>query len=147
MSQAETKPRKLDILSEQQGHRCCYCGVRFPDPPDGIRHKRGKRRWRELLPTEVQMRMATIEHVVRRTDGGPLTWENEVAACTRCNTRRGEMDAFIYFRTRQQGWLSDFRTRSERKRSKRKRRAIVKAWKAEQNKPTLRDVWPGSVEA
>jgi len=33
--------------------------------------------------------IATTEHVVPRLKGGPSWFENEVAACKRCNSRRG----------------------------------------------------------
>ena len=31
----------------------------------------------------------TLDHVLPRSRGGPETWENLVAACTRCNNRKG----------------------------------------------------------
>jgi 5-methylcytosine-specific restriction endonuclease McrA len=31
-----------------------------------------------------------LDHVVPRSRGGPHTWENVVAACRRCNTRKGD---------------------------------------------------------
>jgi 5-methylcytosine-specific restriction endonuclease McrA len=33
-------------------------------------------------------RAESIDHVVPRSRGGPHTWENVVAACRRCNTRK-----------------------------------------------------------
>ncbi len=30
-----------------------------------------------------------IDHVIPRSQGGPHTWENVVASCRRCNTRKG----------------------------------------------------------
>jgi 5-methylcytosine-specific restriction endonuclease McrA len=44
----------------RDGHRCQYCG----SPAD------------------------SIDHVVPRSRGGTHTWENVVAACRRCNTRK-----------------------------------------------------------
>jgi 5-methylcytosine-specific restriction endonuclease McrA len=48
------------------------------------------------LPTEghgwvkaIQDRMATIEHLHRRADGGPDKIENYALACRRCNRKRG----------------------------------------------------------
>lgn len=32
----------------------------------------------------------TLDHVVPRSKGGPHTWENVVAACRRCNLRKGD---------------------------------------------------------
>lgn len=47
-------------------------------------------------------RATTIDHVVPRSLGGPDTWENLVAACEPCNTRKGS-------RTLDQlGWRLEF---------------------------------------
>ncbi len=48
----------------RDNHRCLYCG-RADEP-------------------------LTIDHVHPRSRGGPDTWENLVAACTRCNNRKGD---------------------------------------------------------
>lgn len=60
-------PYKKILLSRKNvirrdHHRCQYCGAR------------------ERL---------TIDHVLPKSRGGPDTWENLVAACTRCNNRKG----------------------------------------------------------
>lgn len=34
-------------------------------------------------------RAETVDHIVPRSRGGELTWENAVAACLRCNHRKG----------------------------------------------------------
>lgn len=49
-------------LLRRDGHTCQYCGA-----------------------TE----RLTLDHVLPRSRGGPETWENLVAACTRCNNRKG----------------------------------------------------------
>ena len=46
-------------------HRCQYCGQQFPA--------------NEL----------SLDHIVPRSQGGPLTWENIVCCCLRCNVRKG----------------------------------------------------------
>lgn len=72
------------ILSEEQGHRCCYCG----------RHMRLKAAGdRTVLPAD-----ATIEHVNARGQGGHSGWGNVVVACSRCNRRRGAMSVNAFFR-------------------------------------------------
>lgn len=53
-------------LLRRDGHRCQYCGVR---PPSS---------------------QLTIDHVVPRAQGGRTSWENCVAACVRCNSRKGD---------------------------------------------------------
>jgi len=49
----------------RDGNRCQYCGRRFPTS--------------EL----------SIDHVVPRSRGGQMTWENVVCACLRCNVKKG----------------------------------------------------------
>jgi hypothetical protein len=68
-NQALAVARRVRLAGEQ-GWRCCYCGCRMdPDPsrPDGV----------------------TIEHVIPKALGGTNDWINLVAACNRCNERRG----------------------------------------------------------
>jgi 5-methylcytosine-specific restriction endonuclease McrA len=36
-----------------------------------------------------EARELTLDHVIPRSRGGPSTWENLVAACVRCNNRKG----------------------------------------------------------
>jgi 5-methylcytosine-specific restriction endonuclease McrA len=87
---------KLEILSEQQGHRCCYCGTRFTEePPSDIRLYHDPR--------------PSIEHVIRIADGGAKSWDNEVAACRGCNRCRGEMDPHIFFDLVRQGDMEALR--------------------------------------
>ena len=73
----------MNRLSEAQNHRCCYCGIAFIDIID---------------PGDWQLPCApAIEHVVRRCDGGPRCWENEVAACRSCNNTRGAIPAEDFY--------------------------------------------------
>lgn len=61
------KPVKLNrrnIYARDRNH-CQYCGKRFP------------------------LSELSIDHVVPRTLGGKLTWDNVVCACTRCNAKKG----------------------------------------------------------
>lgn len=53
-------------LLRRDEHRCQYCGSR---PPTS---------------------QLTIDHVVPRAHGGRTSWENCVAACVRCNSRKGD---------------------------------------------------------
>ena len=32
----------------------------------------------------------TVDHIVPRSRGGPLSWENSMAACFRCNNRKAD---------------------------------------------------------
>lgn len=66
-----------NVFSRDGGH-CVYCGVRTR------RLQKGVSRAPDL---------ATLDHVVPRSMGGPLTADNLVLACQACNNARGVMDA------------------------------------------------------
>ena len=57
----------MELILERDGPTCVWCA-------------------REVATRLVE---ATTEHVVPRIKGGPSWIENEVAACKRCNGRRG----------------------------------------------------------
>lgn len=61
-------PRKLTFtrpnLYKRDDHTCQYCGD--PLPPSRL----------------------TVEHIMPRSRGGPTSWENCVAACEDCNSRK-----------------------------------------------------------
>jgi len=50
----------------RDNHCCQYCGNRF------------------------EYHQLTIDHVVPRSKGGRLTWENSVAACSPCNVKKAD---------------------------------------------------------
>ena len=52
-------------LFARDGHCCQYCGQSLP-------------------PSQL-----SLDHVMPRSRGGPTTWENVVASCVRCNTKKG----------------------------------------------------------
>lgn len=109
--------KKIEILCEQQNHRCCYCGVRFDDTdPMGP--------W-----------CASIEHVIRLCDGGSRTWDNEVAACRRCNSGRGNHDAVTFYGLIKQivdrGHHLDWMSRRAKIAWRHARRRRIRAWQAE----------------
>jgi len=52
-------------VCKRDGHRCQYCGKKFPES--------------EL----------SLDHVIPKSQGGRLVWENTVAACFRCNVSKG----------------------------------------------------------
>ena len=124
---------KLAILSEQQNHRCCYCGVRFSDQLN--------------LSTS-----ASIEHVIRLCDGGARAWNNEVAACRRCNSSRGAVDAMLFYEMREtligEPPLRPYRQK-RRKKSGRSNRLRVRVWQTQTalvrhdtHLGSFREVWP-----
>ena len=102
---------KLEILSEQQNHRCCYCGTRFSD----------------ILQSPAS---ASIEHVIRLCDSGTRTWENEVAACRWCNSSRGDIPADVFYQ--QVEWVRLRQVERRRKggrRHGRQNRFRLKTWR------------------
>lgn len=110
---------KIDILSEQQGHRCCYCGEPFLDPPDSVVGRRQTHHWRSITN---HPHIATIEHIKAKANGGKAEWENEAAACYRCNTNRGKMDALYFFENRMTIMASRQDTKSARNKRRKQRR-------------------------
>jgi 5-methylcytosine-specific restriction endonuclease McrA len=66
-----------DIFARDEG-RCVYCGIPARRPGRGVKR----------APD-----LATLDHVVPRSFGGPLNRDNIVLACSACNNERGTMDA------------------------------------------------------
>jgi 5-methylcytosine-specific restriction endonuclease McrA len=67
----ERPPRKVTFsrpnLYKRDANTCQYCGAAMPSPD------------------------LTIEHILPRSRGGPTSWENCVAACKDCNSRKADM--------------------------------------------------------
>jgi len=59
--------KRLEEILDRDGPTCVWC----------------------RRPVDVDLVAATTEHVIPRLKGGPSWIENEVAACKRCNGRRG----------------------------------------------------------
>lgn len=74
---AAQRIRLFDDVFAREGGRCVYCGVAARRPGRGV--KRGPD-------------LATLDHVVPRSFGGPLSRDNIVLACSACNNERGTMD-------------------------------------------------------
>lgn len=71
-------------LSESQNHRCAYCGIRFGAViPE--------------LKITAEHSALTIDHVIPKDFGGSDSLSNLVAACFRCNQRKGNGDAWKFF--------------------------------------------------
>ncbi|WP_246205218.1 HNH endonuclease [Microvirga arsenatis] len=69
--------RLFEEVYARDGGRCVYCGIVARRPGRGVRRAAD---------------LATLDHVVPRSLGGPLTRENLVLACSACNNERGVMD-------------------------------------------------------
>ena len=77
---------RLQMILERDGTSCVWCG-------------------REV---DTDLVRATTEHVVPRLKGGPSWLENEVAACARCNGRRGHRNLVEWAdECEMQGWTVD----------------------------------------
>lgn len=60
----------------------------------------------------------TVDHVIPRSRGGVSSWDNVVAACTHCNTRKGsrlpsECGMLPRNRPRRPAWMSSLRISSD----------------------------------
>lgn len=92
----DRKFRKIVILSEQQNHRCCYCGCVMFIAKSQTQFKR--------------INAATIEHVVPKAQKGVKDYENEIAACRLCNNIRSADDPYEFYEWRQLHLDDDVRT-------------------------------------
>ena len=77
-----TGPERIMKLSEQQNHRCCYCGVHT-----WCKHYGEDGPWQT---------MATVEHVLPRKNGGTNKKGNIVMACSECNNKRARENPYIF---------------------------------------------------
>jgi hypothetical protein len=73
---------RLKKLSEQQNHRCCYCG---------------KHTWSSCFGEDgIWQDMSTIEHIRCRAHGGTNKKGNVVMACSECNNQRSRQNPIIF---------------------------------------------------
>ena len=95
--------RKAELVEAQPGRALRSMTTRFPWP--SVVRLRGYVRvpYRKVLLTRRNllrrdshacqycgaMERLTLDHVLPKSRGGPDTWENLVAACVPCNTRKG----------------------------------------------------------
>ena len=75
---AAQRIRLFEEVYVRDGGRCVYCGNPARRPGRGVKR----------APD-----LATLDHVVPRSTGGPLACDNLVLACSACNNERGTMDA------------------------------------------------------
>jgi 5-methylcytosine-specific restriction endonuclease McrA len=76
--------RRTARLSEQQNHRCCFCGRHTFL---ALEEKGKKSKWL----------MATMEHINPIGNGGSEKYENTAMSCDRCNNLRGTTDAIKFY--------------------------------------------------
>ncbi len=75
---AERSRRFFEAIFARDGGSCVYCGM------PTLRRRRGLHRASDL---------ATLDHVVPKSLGGPLSADNVVLGCQACNNERGTLDA------------------------------------------------------
>lgn len=81
----EVKLLKIRV-SEAQNHRCAYCYKDMVlESPTIYGYKNPNN-------------LATLDHYIPKFYGGPLTYDNAVAACLKCNTSRGSRPAMEFFK-------------------------------------------------
>lgn len=90
-----SRHERLEQVLRRDGPRCVWCSAEFD-----------RRRTRP-----------TREHVIARVKGGPSWFENEVAACRRCNGERGHASPVQ--------WLDEVRARGRDPRPEVIRRSLV----------------------
>jgi 5-methylcytosine-specific restriction endonuclease McrA len=75
---AAQRIKLFDDIYARDGGRCVYCGMHARRPGRGVKR----------APD-----LATLDHVVPKSFGGPLSRDNLVLACSACNNARGTLDA------------------------------------------------------
>ena len=75
---AAQRIKLFENIYTRDGGCCVYCGKPARRPGRGVNR----------APD-----FATLDHVVPRSTGGPLSPDNLVLACSACNNERGTMDA------------------------------------------------------
>lgn len=109
-----TKTRRC---SEAQGHHCATCGT-DTYMTDDERVERKMSRWQ----------LATLEHLKPQSKGGTDHPNNVIMTCTRCNSKRGDMDIKKFYRILQDPVLAAafMRSTAESRRQAAERRAARK---------------------
>ena len=79
------RAERLAAVLSRDGNHCVWCGREF-----------------------TALIEPTTDHLVPKLKGGPSWIENEVAACRRCNGRRGHMTPLDWFvECERRGWKPD----------------------------------------
>jgi len=78
---AEQRNKLFEDIYTRDGGHCVYCGHPARRPGPGVKR----------APD-----LATLDHVVPRSSGGPLHRDNLVLACSACNNERGTIGAEVF---------------------------------------------------
>jgi 5-methylcytosine-specific restriction endonuclease McrA len=82
---------------EAANWRCCYCGVRLLYARESQALFANEARIPRQDWRTIKSREATLEHILKRADGGGDERANLAAACAWCNHSRGDWDAEVWF--------------------------------------------------
>lgn len=86
-------------LYDLQSGKCCYCGEQMYRTRS---NKRKTCRKRGISLKAFDRRLATLEHLQRRAEGGTNHPDNLAVACQECNTTRGTR-TWLEFKTIKMG--------------------------------------------
>lgn len=78
---APQRQKLLDAVYTRDGGRCVYCGIAVRRPGKGVKRASD---------------LATLDHIIPRSVGGPLNQGNLALACQACNNERGVMDSVTF---------------------------------------------------
>lgn len=92
-----------DRLYIAQAGRCCYCDEVML--PFGVISQARWSRLYGISRRQARARSASIEHLVRRADGGGNGVDNLALACTACNSKRQGMSWLMFATQRKREWL------------------------------------------
>lgn len=98
----------ISILSEQQNHKCCYCGIStwiFDKTKVARKKSRKVSKFRlkhlsvecDKLPNMRGDQQATVDHIVPKSFGGTSVKDNLVMSCYSCNINRGNIPAIEFY--------------------------------------------------
>lgn len=88
------------MLWRLQGGICFYCGRDTVLRQVNMTDKQHMQRLGLTHKFELERRLASIEHLQRRADGGSNDLENLVMACRECNTGRMETPVLLHLAER-----------------------------------------------
>jgi hypothetical protein len=87
-------PTTRQRIYERDGWRCVWCRCEVAQL--GMRGAKGVSVEGVLFTDGLQIRQASIDHVVPRALGGTNAHTNLITCCARCNAVRGDVSAFSF---------------------------------------------------
>ena len=84
---ANLKPSKKRAIFQRDRYICQYCGVACYDPLDRDKH-------------DSVLKMATVDHIKSRGNGGDNHPNNLKTACWKCNNEKGKKEYVLVYSTK-----------------------------------------------